>query len=71
MRILLTAAIAASFAVATLPALAQTAATPAKEKACKVNKDETTCSAQAGCTWSKPGDAKGKCKKAPKQPKTT
>jgi hypothetical protein len=71
MRILLTAALAASLAAGTLPALAQTAApTPAKQKACKSLKDETSCTGQTGCAWSKPGDAKGKCKTAPK-PKTT
>ncbi len=71
MRILLAAALAASLAAGTLSAAAQTAPapTPAKQK-CKSNKDETSCGAQTGCAWSKPGDAKGKCKTAPK-PKTT
>ena len=40
MRILLSAALAASFAAGSLPALAQTATTPVKEKACKTFKDE-------------------------------
>ena len=70
MRILLTAVIAASLAAGTLSAVAQTPAAPAKPKACKTLKDETSCGAQTGCAWSKPGDAKGKCKMAPK-PKTT
>ena len=71
MRILLSAALAASLAAGSLPALAQTAApTPAKQKACKTLKDETSCGARTDCGWSKPGDAKGKCKTAPK-PKTT
>jgi len=72
MRILLTAAIAASLAAGSLSALAQTAApTPTKQKACKTLKDETSCTTgRTDCAWSKPGDAKGKCKTAPK-PKTT
>ncbi len=73
MRILLTAAIAASLAAGSLSALAQTAPapTPVKQKACKKLKDETACTTgRTDCTWSKPGDAKGKCKTAPK-PKTT
>ncbi len=69
MRILLAAALAASLAAGTLSAVAQTAATPAKEKACTKFKDETSCPTPR-CGWSKPGDAKGKCKTAPK-PKTT
>ena len=72
MRILLTAAIAASLAAGSLSALAQTAApTPTKPKACKTYKIESTCPTTAGCVWSKPGDAKGKCKTAPTKPKTT
>ncbi len=70
MRILFTAAIAASLAAGSLSALAQTAPAPAKQKACKTLKDETTCGGRTDCAWSKPGDAKGKCKTAPK-PKTT
>jgi uncharacterized membrane protein len=73
MRILLTAAIAASLAAGSLSALAQTAPapTPAKQKACKKLKDENACTTgRTDCAWSKPGDEKGKCKKAPK-PKTT
>jgi hypothetical protein len=70
MRILLSAALAASLAAGSLPALAQTAApTPVKQK-CKTLKDETSCGGRTDCSWSKPGDAKGKCKTAPK-PKTT
>jgi hypothetical protein len=70
MRILFSAVLAASFAAVSLPALAQTAApAPAKQKACKTNKDEPSCTS-AGCTWSKPNDPKGKCKTTPK-PKTT
>ena len=69
MRMLFSAVLAASFATVSLPALAETAQ-PVKEKACKTNKDETSCTGQTGCTWSKPGDAKGKCKTVPK-PKTT
>jgi len=71
MRILLSAALAASLAAGSLSALAQQTApatpapTPAKQKACKTNKDETSCN-QQGCAWSKPGDAKGKCKTKPK-----
>jgi hypothetical protein len=72
MRIFFSAVIAASLAAGSMTALAQTAApAPAKQKACKTNKDEASCSGQQGCTWSKPGDASGKCKKAPKQPKAT
>jgi hypothetical protein len=73
MRILLSAALAASLAAGSLSALAQQTApatpapTPAKQKACKTNKDESSCSGQQGCAWSKPGDAKGKCKTAPKK----
>jgi hypothetical protein len=72
MRILLTAAIAASLAAGSMSALAQTAApTPAKQKACKTLKGEDACTKErTDCAWSKPGDAKGKCKTAPK-PKTT
>ena len=73
MRILLTAAIAASLAAGSLSALAQTApapAAPTKQKACKTLKDETSCGGRTDCAWSKSGDAKGKCKTAPK-PKTT
>ena len=73
MRILLSAALAASLAAGSLSALAQQttpAPTPAKQKACKTLKDETSCGGQQGCTWSKPGDVKGKCKTAPK-PKST
>jgi uncharacterized low-complexity protein len=76
MRILLSAALAASLAAGSLSALAQQTAPatpapmPAKQKACKTLKDETSCGGQQGCTWSKPGDSKGKCKTAPK-PKST
>ena len=76
MRILLSAALAASLAAGSLSALAQQTApatpapTPAKQKACKTLKDETSCGGQQGCAWSKPGDPKGKCKTAPK-PKST
>lgn len=74
MRILFTAAIAASLAAGSLSALAQTAPapTPAKEKACKTFKDEGSCLAPR-CSWAAPTDPgkKGKCKTAPKQPKTT
>jgi hypothetical protein len=71
MRILLTAALAASLAAGTLPALAETAK-PVKEKACKTLKDETACAARPDCKWSPPPDPqkKGKCAAAPK-PKTT
>ena len=66
MRILLSAALASSLAAGSLPALAQTATpAPAKPKACKTIKDETSCGARTDCGW-----AKGKCKTAPK-PKTT
>ncbi len=48
MRILLTAAIAASLAAGSLSALAQTAApTPAKQKACKTLKGENACTNDA------------------------
>jgi len=73
MRILLSAALAASLAAGSLSALAQQTApatpapTPTKQKACKTNKDETSCGNQQGCAWSKPGDSKGKCKTAPKK----
>ena len=66
MRILLTAALAASLAAGTLPALAQTA-TPVKDKACKTLKDEATCAPRTDCKWM--SDMK-KCATAPK-PKTT
>jgi hypothetical protein len=69
MRILFSAVLAASFAAVSLPAVAQTAA-PAKQPACKKLKKETDCGARTDCAWSKPGDAKGACKTAPK-PKTT
>ena len=70
MRILLSAALAASLAAGSLPAFAQTAApTPVKDKACKTFKEENSCPTQR-CAWSKPGESKGKCKTAPK-PKTT
>jgi len=66
MRILLTAAVAASLAAGSLSALAQTAApTPPKPKACKTLKDEAACTTgRPDCAWSK-----GKCKTAPKAPK--
>lgn len=68
MRTILTAAIAASFAALTLPALAQTPAKPAKPVACKKVKDEASCTARTDCTWAAPtGKQKtGKCKTAPK-----
>ncbi len=69
MRILLTAALAASLAAGTLPALAETAK-PVKEKACKTIKKEEDCGKRPDCAWSTPGDAKGACKTAPK-PKAT
>jgi hypothetical protein len=71
MRILLTAALAASFAAVSLPAVAETAK-PVKEKACKTLKDETACGARSDCKWSAPTDPqkKGKCAAVPK-PKTT
>jgi hypothetical protein len=68
MRILLTAALAASLVAGTLPALAETAK-PVAEKACKTFKKEGDCPA-ARCDWSTPGDAKGLCKNKAK-PKTT
>jgi hypothetical protein len=68
MRILLTAAIAASLAAGSLSALAQTTA-PAAPAKCKTLKDETSCTGRTDCTWTKPGNTKGKCKTAPK-PKT-
>ena len=71
MRILLSAALAASLAVGSLPALAQTA-TPVKDKACKTFKDETACKGGKDCSWTPATDPKkqGKCAAAPK-PKTT
>jgi hypothetical protein len=73
MRILLSAALAASLAAGSLPVLAQTAPapTPVKEKACKKFKDEASCAAPR-CSWTAPTEPskKGKCKTAPK-PKTT
>ena len=67
MRILFSAVLAASFAAASLPALAQTA-TPVKDKACKYLKDEGSCSPRKDCNWM--ADKK-KCTTAPKAPKTT
>lgn len=75
MRILLSAALAVSMAAGSVPAFAQTTtpapapAAKAKPKACKTLKDETSCGTRTDCSWSKPGDAKGKCKTAPKAKK--
>jgi len=70
MRILFSAALAASFAAVSLPALAETAK-PVKEKACKTLKDETACGARSDCKWSAPTEKKkGTCASVPK-PKTT
>lgn len=70
MRILIAAALAASFAVGTTAALAQTApAKPAKPAACKTLKEEASCAARTDCAWTAPtGKQKtGKCKAAPKK----
>jgi len=68
MRILLTAAVAASLAAGTLSATAETAK-PAKPVACTKVKDEAACTARTDCTWAAPtGKQKaGKCKAAPKK----
>jgi len=69
MRILLTAAVAASLAAGTVTALAQTSPKPAKPAACKTLKEEAGCTARADCAWTAPtGKQKtGKCKAAPKK----
>jgi len=66
MRILLTAAVAASLALGTVSAFAQTAAKPA---ACKTLKEEAACTARTDCAWKAPtGKQKaGKCATAPKK----
>jgi hypothetical protein len=73
MRILLTAAIAASLAAGTMSALAQTTpskpAKPAKPAACKTLKAEAACTTRTDCAWTAPTEKQktGKCKTAPKK----
>jgi hypothetical protein len=69
MRILLTAAVAASFAVGSLSALAQTPPKPDKPVACKKIKEEAACTTRADCSWTAPtGKQKtGKCAAAKKK----
>ncbi len=70
MRILFSAALAASLAAGSISALAQTPApTPSKQKACKTLKDEASCTPRSDCKWSAPTDPskKGKCTAVPKQ----
>jgi hypothetical protein len=69
MRILLTAAVAASLAAGTMTALAQTApAKPAKPVACKKIKVEADCMARSDCAWKAPAGKQktGKCAAAKK-----
>ncbi len=73
MRILLTAAVAASLAAGTIAALAQTTPdTPPKPAKCSTLKAEADCSARTDCVWKAPtGTATtGKCRKAPKKKPT-
>jgi hypothetical protein len=61
---IIAAAVAASFAVGSLSALAQTPpAKPAKPVACKKIKEEAACTTRTDCAWTAPtGKQKtGKC----------